>query len=213
MSAGVDPFWVPPEEFGRPRDLVEIAEELRDVTVLLGRVVRACHAVRPRVNLRPTLRELGRLRLELQRVAGALVDAQQVLEDDAPLAVDFPGSDQVPWVFRENPVLSPKQLLALRNLALPSEERHDGLRYAGPLISYRDVLQHTEAEPQHIADCRRDLAASVKNVVQAAEELIDPGMDRVCPRCGASPREGCRTPSGVAARLHKARRGLAPPAG
>lgn len=119
MGTEVDPFWVPPEEFGPPRDLSEIAEAPRDVTVVLDRVVRACHAVRPRVNMRPTVRELHRMRWRLLSTAETLTAAQQLLEGDSPLALDFPDSDQEPWWSRDNPLLSPRQLLALHKLALP----------------------------------------------------------------------------------------------
>lgn len=61
MGTRMDPFWVPPEDFGPPRDLDEIAAQLQDLDGQLGRLVWACHAVRPRVNMRPTMRELPQL--------------------------------------------------------------------------------------------------------------------------------------------------------
>jgi len=210
MSTGMDPFWVPPDEFGPPRELNEIADALRDVTVVLGLVVRACHAVRPRVNMRPTVRELHRMRWQLLSTVETLNDAQQLLEDDAPLAVDFPNSDQVPWWSRENPLLSPRQLIALHKLALPEGHTH-GVTDVGPLISYRKVLAHTEAEPHHIVDHHRRLATSVENVLKDAEDLIHPALAHCCPRCTASPHEACRTPSGAVTRTHKARTRLAVP--
>lgn len=210
MSTGMDPFWVPPEEFGPPRELSEIADALRDVTVALGRMVRACHAVRPRVNMRPTVRELHRMRWELMTIAETLTAAQHVLEDDAPLAVDFPDSDQEPWWSRGNPLLSPRQLLALHKLTLP-EGRTDASRYAGPLISYRKVLEHTEAEPHHVVDYHRWLATSTEKVLKDAEDLIHPALTHRCPRCTAAPHESCRTPSGATTRTHKARTRLAVP--
>lgn len=209
MGAGIDPFWVPPEDFGPPRDLGQVAEQVKDVANQLAAVVRTCHAVRPRVNMRPTVRALERLQGQLLTIADLLVDAQRVLEADAPLASDFPGSDQTPWVLRENPLLSPRQLLALRNLALPPEERHDGLLYVGQPISYTDVLHRTEAEPHHIMEYRRHLATSIANLLEAAEELTHPALDHACPRCAAPPHEGCHTPSGVATRTHKVRLRLA----
>lgn len=86
------------------------------------------------------------------------------------------------------------------------------MQNAGLLISYRKVLEHTEAEPHHIVEHRRRLEKAIETVLKDAEDLTHPPIAYFCPWCTASPYETCRTPSGVATRTHKARLRLAPPA-
>ncbi len=206
----MDPFWFPPEEFGPPQDLGEIATELRTICEALERVSNACHAVRPRVNMRPTVRKLYGMRASLAWIARVLVAAQHVLEDDAPLASDFPGSDQAPWWARENPLLSPDQLRVLHDLTVPGA-RSDGLLYVGQPLHYGEILRNTEAEPQHIVDHHRQITQSIESVILEAEELVHPALGYQCPHCNAEPGHRCHTPSGSATRTHQVRIRLAPP--
>lgn len=161
------------------------------------------------LNLKKTAAAVKQMKAELRRATEELAETAEIIETDQPLATSFHHWEER-WMARGSRVLSPSQIVLLRNLAsqAPEDERttyrqqHEKRSEVPPLAaSWRPARGRTSQPETHLPKAQTPTLRS----------LLADMISRPCRKCSAGPGEVCVTTSGATAeRPHAGRRDASP---
>lgn len=198
----------PSAEGLEPYPLAETLDSLRGLLASFTAVEAALRGCMTPLNLKKTALVLNQTKAELTHAADELAVVAEIIETDQPIAKAF-RYWEARWTDLQNRILSPTQLVLLRDLAsqAPPEERttyrreHEG-RAEVPTLASMWVKQPGVAEPVRTA-------RKVQSTLHRS--LLDDMLSRPCSKCSSVAGMACVTTSGaIAERPHAGRRDASP---